>query len=220
MELSLESNELKDYIRRQAGYMFPDGYDLFGKDVDIAFDDALDRLEFCFKHITFPEYCDQKGGTFFSHLHADQYAQLLYFFSNSLWKNSENKALCSKLMYLNRSLHSVFISYKAKLPDIFFLGHPVGSIIGNADYSDYLVVFQNVTINTAGTLDDLLPKIGKGLFCAMGATIMGDKTIGDRVSIGANALVYDREIPDDSVVEHAVDGEMLCRPRRAKHCMA
>ncbi len=41
------------------------------------------------------------------------------------------------------------MTYKCKLPKIFVFYHAVGSVIGNADYSDYLVVFQNVTINTA-----------------------------------------------------------------------
>lgn len=68
--------------------------------------------------------------------------------SNSLWNLSGNTILCSKIINLNKYLNGMFYSYKCKLPEIFLFAHPVGSIIGNASYSDGLVVFQNVTINT------------------------------------------------------------------------
>ena len=54
MILSLERNELKSYIGRQVSNFFPDHYLFEGKDIDAAFDEATERLEFCFKHITFP----------------------------------------------------------------------------------------------------------------------------------------------------------------------
>lgn len=220
MKLSLSRGDLLDYMNRQINTFFPDGVFMEGEDVLSSFNEAIERLEYCFKYLTFPAYSDQTGQTFFSHLHSDQYAQFLYYLSNTLWVRTGRKELCDKLMYLNRVLNGFFFSYKGKLPDVFFLGHPVGSILGNADYSNFLVVFQNVTINTAGTADHLLPKLGKGLFCAAGANIIGNKTIGERVSVGVGALVYDREIPDDSVVEHSADGSMICRPRRAEMCMA
>ena len=99
-------------------------------------------LENCFKYINIPAYSDNKGQTFFSYLHSDQYAHFLYYLSNSLWKISQNKPICDKLIYLNKALNGFFYSYKGSLPDIFFLGHPVGSVLGNANYSDFLVVFQ------------------------------------------------------------------------------
>lgn len=84
MELSLEKNDLKEYLNRQLSYFFPDQYQMKGKDVDAAFELGLERLENCFKFLTHPQYCDDNGQTYFSHLHGDQYAQFLYYFSNSL----------------------------------------------------------------------------------------------------------------------------------------
>lgn len=221
MILSLSTDELKDYLGRQITHFFPDRYAFSGNDIDKAFILALERLENCFKYITFPAYSNEQGQTFFSHLHADQYAQFLYFFSNTLWEQSGNKPICDKVIYLNRILNNFFFSYKGKLPDVFFLGHPVGSIIGNASYSDYLVVFQNVTINTSETKDgSVAPKLGKGLFLGAGAQIIGNKTVGDRVSVGVDAVVYNREIPDDSVVIKNEFGEVLVQPRKKEYCMA
>lgn len=220
MELSIPKSELQEYVRRQANYMFPDKVDLKGKEVSIAFDEALQRLEYCFKHITFPTYCDESGQTHFSHYHADQYAQFLAYFAHSLWRDSQNRPACDKLLYLNRSLNSIFISYKCKIPDIYFLGHPIGTVIGNADYSDFLVVFQNVTINTAGDENQLLPKIGKGVFLGAGAKIIGDKPIGDGVSIGVDAFVYNQAIPDNKVVVRNADGCIEINDRKHSSCFA
>ena len=221
MVLSLESHELKDYLKSQLDFYFPDKYRCIGNDIDQAFDLALERMENCFKEITYPAYSDDSGQTFFSHLHGDQYAQFLYFFSNSLWRISQNKRICDKVMYLNRCLNCFFFSYKCNLPDIFFLAHPIGSIIGNACFSDYLVVFQNVTINTDRDSEgNPAPVIGKGLFLGAGAKIIGNKPIGDRVSISVDTVVYNQEVGNDKVVLTNSDGQTIIQNRKKKTCAA
>lgn len=219
MILSLTQQELKKYIELQISNYFPDKYRFQGSDIDKAFTMALERVEYCFKHISLPAYTDSKN-TFFSHLHSDQYCQFLYFLSNSLWEISENKPICDKIILLNKTLNGMFFSYKAGLPDIFLLIHPIGTVIGNAKYSDFLVVLQNVTINTAH--DDhgsVAPSIGKGVFLAAGAKIIGNKPVGDRVSIGVNTLVYNKEILSDSVVMCDDTGK-ICINNRKKVCRA
>lgn len=221
MILSIKTEELKLYVSRQLEHFLPDKYKLAGHDIDSAFSLGLERVENCFKHISVPSYSNNQGETYFSHLHSDQYAQFLYFFSNSLWKISENKPICDKLIFLNRILNNLFISYKCGLPDIFFLGHPIGTIIGNAVYSDFLVVFQNVTINTAeDSYGNPAPILGKGLFLGTGAKIIGNQPIGDRVSIGVDALVHNRAIEDDFVVIKSECGELEVRKRKKEKCMA
>ena len=221
MQLSLAKEEMKRYLAGQLATFFPDKYTMKGPDVDSAFDLALERLENCFRYLSFPAYCDDAGQTYFSHLHADQYAQFLYYFSNSLWNLSENKPICDKVMYLNRVLNNFFFSYKGKLPDIFFLGHPIGTVLGNAVYSDFLVVLQGVTINTSNKADGSpAPVLGKGLFMGAGAKIIGNRDIGDRVSIGVDTVVYNAEIPDDKVVTTNEKGETVISDRKKPKCMA
>lgn len=221
MVLSLKKEELKGYLCSQIDTFFPDKYRFVGQDIDQAFELALERLENCFKEITFPAYSDESGQTYFSYLHADQYAQFLYYFSNSLWSISENKPICDKIMYLNRMLNNFFFSYKGKLPDHFFLGHPIGTIIGNAVYSDYLVIFQNVTINTSNDeYGNPAPILGKGLFLATGAKVIGNKKIGDRVSIGVDTVVYNQEIDDDKVVITSSEGRTIVKDREKELCFA
>ena len=221
MKLSLPKKELQEYTIRQLESYFPDNNKINGHDIDIAFEEALERTENCFRYINNIAYSDNHGSVFFSHLHSDQYAQFLYFWANSLWKLSENKPMCDKLIYLNKTLHGFFISYKGKLPDIFFLTHPVGSVIGNACYSDFLVIGQNVTINTGENPDgEIVPKLGQGLYMAAGAKIIGNEAIGNRVSIGVDAFVYGQPIPDDSIVLRDLDGSIQIKKRKKVLCKA
>ena len=221
MILTMEKEELKQYLSSQLNTFFPDKYKFEGQDINSAFDLALERLENCFKEITFPAYSDESGQTYFSHLHADQYAQFLYYFSNTLWSVSENKPICDKIMYLNRTLNNFFFSYKGRLPEHFFLGHPVGAIIGNAEYSDYLVIFQNVTINTSCDENgNPAPILGRGLFLGAGAKIIGNKRIGDRVSISVDTVVYNQEIGDDKVVITSSEGKTIIKDREKEVCFA
>lgn len=221
MKLSLgTTDKLTEYVGRQLDAFFPDNYRFSGSDIESAMNTALERTEFCFNHIAIPHFNDGDG-VLFSHMHADQYSQFLFFLSNSLWKQSENKPICDKLIYLNRVLHSFFYSYKCHLPDIFIFAHPVGSIIGNAEYSDFLYLSQGVTVNTmTNDQGNPLPRLGKYLFLGAGAKIIGDKTIGDRVSVGVDAVVYNREIPSDHNAIRREDGTIKIAPRKHKQCAA
>ncbi|MCI8967731.1 MAG: hypothetical protein HFH75_09125 [Lachnospiraceae bacterium] len=204
MHLSLPPEDLKTYLGRQLEMYFPDGLTekyFQGKDVDRAFDEGIERLEYCFKHINLVAYSNDRGDTFFSHLHADQYSQFLYYFMNTLWKKSENEMICKKVMLLNRALSGLFVSYKCELPDIYLTYHAVGTVLGDAGYSDYFMALQNVTINTGAKENGTCtPRLGKGLFMAAGSSIIGTKTIGEWVSVGAGARVYDQEIADHKLV--------------------
>lgn len=222
MQLSLPKNEFKEYIGRQLYYHFPDKYKFDGKDIDMAFELALQRTEYCFKYIKMGGCSDEKGQTYLSHLYSTQYSQFLYFLSNSLWKISENKPICDKIVNLNKELNAIWYSYKAKLPDIFFFGHTVGTVLGLAEYSNFLVISQNVTINTGSrnTGEDLYPKIGEFCFLGAGAKIIGNERIGDRVSIGVDAVVYNQEVYDDQVVVKLTSGNTVIRNQKNKHCKA
>ncbi len=218
MEMSLKKSELKDFLRFQLEHFFPDKYSFVGNDIDSSFELALDRTENCFKYIKVRNY---KSGdnTTFSHLHGDQYAHFLYYFSNSLWKLSENKAICDKVAYLNRALHNFFFSYKGQLPDIFLFVHPIGTIIGNAHFENYLVICQNVTINTRAIRGGSEPKIAEGVFLGTGSKILGNSCIGKRVSIGTDVIIYNEIIPDDSTV-YLDENKKVIRPRKHDTCMA
>lgn len=86
------------------------------------------------------------------------------------------------------------------MPDIFLFDHPVGTVLGNASYSDYAYFSQNVTINTQpSATESATPLIGKFLFMSAGAKIIGEEPIGNDVTLGVDAVVYHRRIPDGTI---------------------
>ena len=103
------------------------------------------------------------------------------------------------------------------MPDIFFLTHPVGTVLGNADYSDFLVVSQNVVVNIGVSIvGESRPKLGKGLYLVAGAKIIGNETIGNRVSVGVDAVIYNQVVSDDRIIEPTTDGTIWIRGRRQR----
>ena len=111
-------------------------------------------------------------------------------------------------------MNGCWFSYKALLPDIFFLDHPVGTVLGNAKYSDFLVVTQNVTVETNyDEIGNSAPYLGKGLFLSAGAKIIGNKPVGDRVSLGVDTVVFNKEIENDSIVYRDSEGKINIKKR-------
>lgn len=219
MIMSLTRNELKEYLSRQLDYFMPDMYKLIGNDTEEALDIALERMEYCLLHTKFRHY-SKDGEANFQHLYSDQYSQFLYFYANSLWKLSRNKPLCDKMVVLNKALNGILCPYTVELPDIFLFLHPIGTIVGNAVYSDYLVLMQNVTINFADGSDGQEPlRIGKGVTLSTGCKIVGNKRIGDRSSIGTDTVIRNREIPDDMIAYTDEKGKLNIEKRK-KRCRA
>lgn len=220
MKMTLSNKELAVYTQKQLDFYIPDGYVINGDYWLEAVDTALQRCDDCFRHILTPLYRNSNKESIFSHLHRDQYATFLYFLGNTIWLHYHEKHLCDKLLNLQSILHGFFLSYKCEMPDIFMLGHPIGSVIGNAKYSDGLVISQNVTINThtdeEGNADLYL---GKGVVLEAGAMIIGNKPIGDRVTIGPNVLIHNEKIENDYTCINE-RGKIIIRPRKRERCVA
>lgn len=222
MQTSLTISELCEYLIKQLNVFFPDESVFDKEKLGTAVEIALLRCEMCFRHILIPGYRGENGAMF-SHLHMDQYGTFLYFVSNTLYKSydMDAKIICDKLLNLNRMLNGFFLSYKCPMPEVFVLAHPVGSVIGNALYSNGLYISQNVTINThTDSYGNLDLKIGKGCFLGAGAKVIGNQEIGDRVSIGVDTVIYNQRISNDSVCYLNNAGNIVVRPRKAKECMA
>ena len=75
--------------------------------------------------------------------------------------------------------------------------HAVGTVLGRAQYSDYLVVYQGVTVG--GNLNMEYPTIGTGVGLFSNSSIIGSSVIGDRSAVSAGSLVVDCAVPDEHV---------------------
>ena len=131
MKLSLTSDELKDYTSRQLNHFFPDKHVVKSSDLNAYADTALDRLNFCFSHVSFSRY-NTNGQTIFNHLYTDQYLVYLWFLANTAWKQNGSEHIYSKIYYLNKALHSFDCMYNTALPNIFLVLHGAGTMLGKA----------------------------------------------------------------------------------------
>ena len=96
---------------------------------------------------------------------------------------------------------SISISTSAEIGPGLFIGHFGGIIIGpDVRAGENLSLSQGVTVGAhRGS-----PKIGNEVYLAPGAKVFGHIAIGDRVAIGANAVV-NKDIPAFSTVVSQVD---------------
>jgi len=86
-----------------------------------------------------------------------------------------------------------------RLDDGVNFGHPVGIVIHqNAIIGKNTLIYQNVTIGRKDLNSQTCPTIGENCIIGAGACLLGDISIGNNVTIGANAVVV-TDVPDNSV---------------------
>lgn len=158
-------------------------------------DDALTRAEVCFSHSQ-NKYYKRDGEVFFNPYHSAQYGIFLYYFANNLWKKGGGM-LCDKLYLLNKMLNSLDLFYEVEMPDVFFTDHPVGTVLGRAQYGRFFSFAQNCTV---GNNKGIYPVIGERVRMLSYSRILGNCRIGDNVTLSSGCYVKDTDIPDNSLV--------------------
>jgi serine O-acetyltransferase len=209
MNLSLPSADLRQYVLRLVAAHLPDGY-APAADHAALFARALERVEYCFAQIH-RKYYRQGDAVLFDHLNGDHMATLLYFFGNTVWRETGDSELPTRLFYLNKILHGLDLFYAVTMPDIFMLVHPVGSVLGNARYQDYLVVYQNCTV---GAVTDVYPQFGSGTILYSRTTVLGNCRLGNDVVLAANAMIIDLDVPASTVVTGQFPAQRFLPNRR------
>ena len=161
-----------------------------------SFTSALDKVKYSFS-FSHNKYYKQNGSIYFNPYQSAQYCIFLYWLSYELGIDSKGSCLADRVYYLNKALNSVDIYHQVRLPDVFFLDHPVGSVIGRADYGMCFSFSQNCTV---GNNKGIYPVIGKNVTMNSGSSIIGNCTIEDNVILGAGTLIKDQNIPSCSLV--------------------
>jgi serine O-acetyltransferase len=192
---SLNADGLAALAARQVNAMFPDGTEVVAADLAGAVSEALPRLEHCFSHVS-NKYFFDGAHVIFDHLHGDQYAMWLYLLSNEIHRQRGPAAACKKLFLLNKALHGCDAYYEVELPSIFLFVHPLATVLGRARYSDYLLVYQRCGV---GSNHDVYPTLGEFTTLRPGAAVLGRSRLGRNCTVAAEALVMDRDLPDDVV---------------------
>lgn len=199
-QLSLQGDNLAGYVARQLNLMFPDEETVSSDEIQTVLPKCLERLEYCFSHIRRKYYFDGNE-VFFNHRHADHYAAFLYLLAHTSYEHSGESHLCEKLFLLNKALHALDLFYSVKLPDVFLFIHPVGTVLGNATYGNYLLVYQNVSVGS--TEDGSYPVLGEGIVLFSKSAVIGGCSIGNNVIFGADSFVLNTYIQEcHTVVGH------------------
>lgn len=88
---------------------------------------------------------------------------------------------------------------EAEVGDNFIIDHFGGIVIsGYARFGDNCRIRNGVVVGLKNTNSPVGPQIGNDVDIGAGAKILGAITIGNRVTIGANAVVI-KDVPDDSI---------------------
>lgn len=125
----------------------------------------------------------------------------LYFVSNEAYQN-DDELYYSKCSLLNKFLFSIDLFGHIKMPEIFLLVHPLGTIIGRAKFDNYLVIYQNVTIGGVHSKNNTIyyPSFGSGVILYSKISVLGNAHISDNTIIGANTSIIGKDYPENSLI--------------------
>jgi serine O-acetyltransferase len=215
MQLSLTSSDFRLYTCKQLNTFYPDSNSIAEKDLEPFFGIAIDRIDACFKNVAYNRY-NKNNQTFLNHLYIDHYLMFVWFLANTIWKEEGDTAISTKLYYLNKTLHSFDCMYDTALPNIFLVFHGgTGTLLGKAQYDDFFVALHGCTV---GSHKGKYPKIGKGVALTAHSSIIGDCSIGDRVSISSNTSIFQKDIPADSVAFiDRENGKLTIKPSKTPY---
>jgi len=211
---SLEAIQLAEYVTDQVNYFLPDKNSFSAHLLCDFVELAMASIDYCFSHIAVKHYNDQSG-TLFNHLHSDQYAMFLQILSNLAYEMGTGEVICTKLYLLNKILHGIDCYYEIKLPSIFLFSHPLGTVLGRAEYSDYFLVSQNCTVGGVYSSNGYVyPQIGP--HCAMyaGSAIIGNSKTGSNCKLTQNSILFNTLLPPNSVFMGNISDSRIKRSSR------
>lgn len=197
MKLEIAENKIFELVCKQINNLFILEDANEKKLIKEALPQAMERCEYCFSKSQ-NKYYRREGETFFNPFHSSQYSIFLYYLSNTVFTLDKAKTtLADRIYYLNKALNGLDLFYEVKMPKVFFLDHPVGSVLGRAKYDEYFSFTQNCTV---GNNKGVFPVIGRSVKMLSGSKILGHCHIGNDVIIAANTYIKDTDIPDCSMV--------------------
>ena len=197
MKLEMAKPELLSLVIRQISNLFSFRPEDDVRMLTLSVGIALERCEYCFSHIS-NKYYSREGQVYFNPFHSGQYAIFLYFLGNTVANSGkEHRTLADRIYYLNKCLNGLDLFYEVKMPKVFFLDHPVGSVIGRAVYGERFSFSQNCTV---GNNKGKYPTMGENVRMMSGSKVVGNCKIGDNVIVAANTYIKDINIPSCSLV--------------------
>lgn len=202
MILQEDKPHLVELLKKQLCNFFHISIDEI-KLITSSFDSVIKNVEYNFSNNTNKYYFKEIKKddatiikeAYFNPYHSAQYCIYLYLYSHII--SEIDKILADKLYYLNKILNRCDLYHEVKLPNIFSLDHPVGTVMGRAQYGDFFSFAQNCTV---GNNNGIYPIIGENVKMTANTMIIGNSHIGSNVTVGAGAIIKDQNVPDNVYV--------------------
>jgi serine O-acetyltransferase len=123
------------------------------------------------------------------------HARIMHRLSNKLW-HANLKWLARFISHLSRWFTGIEIHPGATIGRRFFIDHGMGVVIGEtAEIGDDVTLYHGVTLGgTSWKEGKRHPTLGNGVVVGAGAKILGPISIGDKATIGSNAVVV-KDVP-------------------------
>lgn len=200
--IGFDRNALIAYTARQIQNLFPDGFDP-RPDLAVHVDEALGRLQRCVNAVrAWP--VDR-----FDPLHSSQYCTFLYFWGNTIWRNTGRNETPLRLFLLNKALNAIDCFYEIELPEVFFIGHSVGIVLAKAIYGNHLVLYQNSTV---GKNHGEAPVLGEGVIMYPNTAVIGNCRVGSRSIIAQGVSVIGRDTEAGKIAYQGDGGNLVFKP--------
>lgn len=184
------SNFLLKYITRQIDNFFP-SVDAENYLDEYSFEIAVKKTNQCLSKVVACE------GHNFDYLNSGQYATLLYYLSNSIWKNRRNTQLATKIFLLNKALNGIDLFYEVEMPDFFLVSHTVGMVFSKATYGDYCVFHQGCTV---GRNKSDRPILENGIVLYPNSSVIGACHVRENTVISPGVQLINTDTPGNCLV--------------------
>jgi len=194
---SLDQTQLAAYVARQLSFFAHRRAQFGAARITRYLPEVQARVEKCFAGIRM-KYYQRQGRPVFDHAHGDHYAVFLYFLGNTIFRAGGNEELATACFSLNKLLHGLDAYPAVELPDIFMVVHPLGTVLGGAQYGNHLIVYQNCTIGSAD--DGRYPVFAGGTVLYSGVSVIGACRVGPDVVFGANSFLLNTDVPARTTV--------------------
>jgi serine O-acetyltransferase len=130
--------------------------------------------------------------------HYSSHALFLHELSRQCWQQG-SKELAEKLYFLNVATTSCDLYYQVGLPLKTVADHPLGSVIGKADFGNEAALFfsQQCTI---GNNKGVYPKVDGYLHMYSASTLLGNCQIKGMVVLASGARVVDAGLMQNELI--------------------
>jgi len=138
------------------------------------------------------------------------HARWAHVFEHWLWSKGAH-GLARWFSQWTRNRTGVEIHPAAQIGRRFFIDHAMGVIIGETTViGDDCVLYQGVTLGGTGKeTGKRHPTLGNGVMVGVGASVLGNITVGDNSKVGGGAVVVSDVPPNCTVV--GIPGHIVMR---------